>query len=140
MFKPSDEKSMATHQLIETIFAGNVQKSDKYMIVYAYYIKTSLFGKKILNYVVGFSAEDTELVIIPIDSDGTSGSAVTLNKDQIVSAKRGLQGDTKIKTAGETYQFVVPPYTPAASEATYMLPIIQEDEATKFMAFIKESF
>ena len=141
MFKPSAEKSEATRQLVASIFANRVPNGSKYTVAYAYYMKSGLFGKKVFNYVIGFSAEDQEIVIIPTDSDGNSSEAVLLQRSHIASAKRGLQGDTKIKTTdGATYQFVVPPYTPAALEAAYILPVVQEDEATRFMAFIKQSF
>ena len=137
MFKPSSENSASTRKLIESIFARRVPNRNKYIIAYAYYMKHGLFGKKVFSYVVGFSMEYPELVIIKTDSDGHSGNAVLLKKDQIVSAKRGRRGDTKIITTGETYQFVVPTYTPTTLEASFILPIIQEAEAKKFMAFIK---
>jgi hypothetical protein len=70
------------------------------------------------------------------------GSAVSLKKDDIISAKFGLQGDLKIRSGklnGEL-RFIVPPYTPATLESACILPINQHKEADAFKRFVKDAF
>lgn len=139
MFKPSEEKSSKTHELINRVFSEKVGEGHNYMVAYAYYMKSGLFSKKMFSYVVGFNNDSKSIVIIPLDSNGNSGEAVVLNKENILSAKKGMQGDVTIKTntAGGDFRFIVPGYTPASLESAYILPVIQEQQAIKFLELIK---
>lgn len=142
MFKPSEEKSDQTHQLINGIFSQKIGPQHSYTVAYAYYMQSGLFANKMFSYVVGFSALDKALVIIPLDSKGNSGEAVVLKKEAVLSVKRGMQGDVRIKTrqGKSEYRLIVPGYTPTSLANAYILPIVQEEQAIKFLAFIKETF
>ncbi len=141
MFKPNQSQSQETQQLIEKIFMDKVPSSEQYNVVYGYFMKSGLFSKKVTNYVVGFSKQGASLVLITIDSNGNSGETVVLEKNNIVSAKFGMQGDVKIKTdANQEYRVMVPGYTPSSAASTYMLPIDQTDKAVQFRSFVKENF
>lgn len=143
MFKPSEEKSQKSHQLINQVFLEKVEDADKYTVAYAYYMKRGIFSKKMYSYVIGFSIPDKEIIVIPITSDTTeAGDAIKLTKENIESAKYGLQGDVKIKSdiLEEDLRFMVPGFTPPSLEDAYVLPILQEEVAVKFKDFIKENF
>lgn len=143
MFKPSEEKSAKSHELINKVFLENVKDVKKYTVTYAYYMKSGLFSQKMFSYVIGFSISDKELIVIPITSDGeVVGDIITLKKENIVSAKYGLQGNVKIKSdlLKKELSFFVPGFTPPSLEDAYVLPILQEETAIKFKDFIKESF
>lgn len=138
MFKPSEEKSVATRELIHNIFNQRVEHPEAYTVAYAYYIKSGLFGQKSSSYVVGFSESEGKLIVIPMGADGASGEALQLSKSQIDSAKFDMQGAVRIKSAvlKEELRLTVPPYTATSLESAYILPIIQETEAKQFKAFI----
>jgi hypothetical protein len=142
MFKPSEKKSQKSHQLINQIFIEKVEDADKYTVVYAYYMKRGIFSQTMYSYIIGFSVPDKEIIVIPITSDtNESGDAINLTKENIQSAKYGLQGDVKIKSdiLEKDLRFMVPGFTPPSLENAYVLPILQEDAAVKFKAFIKEN-
>lgn len=141
MFKPNEEKSERTRALLSAVFE-QVENAGKYTQAYAYFIKSGIFGQKVSTYAVGFSPSDKELVVIPMDSEGESGDALVLPASSIKSAKMDMQGGVKIKSdlLKDDLRFIVPPYTSKALEDAYILPIIQEDEASQFKAFIKDSF
>ncbi|MDL2324275.1 hypothetical protein LJC61_03875 [Ruminococcaceae bacterium OttesenSCG-928-A16] len=105
-------------------------------------MKTGIFAKKVSTYAVGFSASDKEMVVVPLDSDGNSGDPIVLPKTSITAAKMDLQGGAKIKSdmLKDELRFTVPPYTPTTLEEVYILPVIQEEVAAQFKAFIKENF
>ncbi|GHU61909.1 hypothetical protein AGMMS49983_02430 [Clostridia bacterium] len=140
MFEPSQEKSQKAHQLIEQLFANSVEDADKYTVAYAYFMKSGPFSKKVFNYVVGFSVQDKEIVVVPTDSDiAEAGEVIKLSESNIESAKYGLQGDVKIKSSvlEKELRFVLPAYVPTTLEAAYILPILQEETAVAFKDFIK---
>jgi len=143
MFEPSEDKSQSSHDMIEKIFKENVKDYDKYTIAYGYYMKTGIFAQKMSSYVVGFSSETKEIVVIPITSKGDIlENPLFLNKENIISAKFGLQGNVKIKSTllkGEL-AFYVPAHTPSSLQGAYILPIKQMDAAVEFRNFIKENF
>jgi hypothetical protein len=143
MFEPSEEKSRNTHELITRAFGKRIKDTAPYTIAYGYYIKSGIFGQKSSSYVIGFSEELKKIIVIPVNSDADeAGSAVSLKKDDIISAKFGLQGDLKIKSGklkGEL-RFIVPPYTPTTLENAYILPINQNEEAEAFKRFVKDTF
>ncbi|MFP3089627.1 hypothetical protein LQZ21_04805 [Treponema sp. TIM-1] len=143
MFEPSEEKSQKSRELVTQAFGKKIQDPAPYTIAYGYFYKTGIFVKKISNYAVGFSEALKEIIVIPISFDGDEvGEAIRLKKDDIISAKFGLQGDLKIKSAllnGEL-RFIVPPYTPTTLESAYILPINQNEEAAAFRSFIKNTF
>ena len=143
MIKPSEEKSQKSHQLINQLFLEKVENPSKYIVAYTNYTKRGIFTQKMYNYVIGFSVEDKEIIVIPVNSDVTeSDDVILLKKENIRSAKYGLQGDVKIKSdiLEKDLRFIVPPFTTKISEAVYFLPIIQEDIASQFKNFIKENF
>lgn len=143
MFKPSEEKNQKSHQLINQVFLEKVEDVDKYTVAYAYYMKRGIFSQKMYCYVIGFSIPDKEIIVIPITSDTTeAGDAIKLSKENIQSAKYGLQGDVKIKAdiLEKDLRFMVPGFTPPSLENAYVLPILQEEVAVKFKDFIKENF
>lgn len=142
MFKPSTEKSNKTRAMIQQVFTSKIGENSPYTIAYAYFMKSGLFSKKMYSYVVGFSSADKSVVIIPLDTNGNSGDAVVLKKEDIASVKKGMQGDFVVKTnrAKEEYRFFVPPYTASTLESAYVLPVIQEEEAAQFINFVKGNF
>lgn len=143
MFKPSEEKSQKSHQLINQVFIEKIDNPNKYAVAYAYYFKRGIFSQKMYSYVIGYSIPDKEIVVIPISSDtAESGDAILLKKENIISAKYGLQGDVKIKAdiLEKDLRFMVPGFTPPSLEDAYVLPILQEDLAVEFKSFIKENF
>jgi hypothetical protein len=143
MFEPSEEKSRKAHELITQAFGERIKDAAPYTIAYGYYIKNGIFGQKSSSYVIGFSEALKEIIVIPVNSDVDEvGSAVSLKKDDIISAKFGFQGDLKIKSGklnGEL-RFIVPPYTPTTLESAYILPINQHKEADAFKRFVKDTF
>ncbi|MDR2209963.1 MAG: hypothetical protein LBO65_00645 [Spirochaetaceae bacterium] len=143
MFEPSEEKSRQAHELITQAFGKQIKDPGPYTIVYGYFVKTGIFAKKISSYVVGFSEALKEIIVIPISSEVDEvGDAIRLKKDNISSAKFGLQGDLKIKSdllKGDL-RFIIPPYTPTVTEGAYILPITQKEEAAAFRNFIKNTF
>lgn len=141
MFKPSEEKSAATKNLINEIFENQVGNSGDYTIVYAYTMKQGPFSTKMGSYVIGFSSNFGEMIVIPFDSEGNFGEKAALNKSNVKSAKKGLQGDYKITTNDkDKLAFYVVPYTTSALESAYVLPIIQEQQSADFAQFIKAAF
>jgi hypothetical protein len=141
MFRPSEEKSQKSRNLIREVFAKRIKDPSPYTVAYGYFVKSGIFGQKSSSFVVGFSDEMKEIVVIPTNSDmDEAADAIRLRKDNIISAKFGLQGDVKIKSdmTDKELRFVVPPYTPTSLESAYILPIIQEAEA--FKRFVKENF
>jgi hypothetical protein len=143
VFKPDAEKSQKAHTLIRGIFAKRIKDPGPYTVAYAYLLKRGIFGHNSSSFVVGFSDELKELVVIPVNSDlDEAGDAIRLRKDNITLAKFGLQGEVEIKSAAtdRKLRFTVPGYTPAALENVYILPINQETEAESFRRFIKENF
>jgi hypothetical protein len=143
MFEPSEEKSRNAHELITRAFGKRIKDTAPYTIAYGYYIKSGIFGQKSSSYVIGFSEALKEIIVIPVNSDVDEvGNAVSLKKDDIISAKFGLQGDLKIRSGklnGEL-RFIVPPYTPTTLENAYILPINQNEEADAFKRFVKDTF
>ena len=137
LHKPSEQKSEQTRQLIQSIFAEKAPGKSDYTVMYAYYTKQSILVQKMFFYVVGFSVEEQEVIIITIDSDGNSGEAVFLEKADIISAKHGLQGQTIMKTSKGVFKFLVLGYTSTALEGMGILPILQVQEAVDFRAFVK---
>ena len=140
MFEPSQEKSQKAHQRIEQLFANSVTDAGKYTVAYAYFIKSGVLSKTTFNYVVGFSVQDKEIVVVPTDSDiSEAGEIIKLSESNIESVKYGLQGDVKIKSnvLDKELRFVLPTYTPTTLEAAYVLPILQEEAAIAFKDFIK---
>jgi hypothetical protein len=143
MFGANEEKSQKTHARIRAVFAKRVKEPKPYTVTYAYFIKSGIFGQKSSSFVVGFSDERKELVVIPTNLDmDEAGDAIRLNRDNILSAKSGLQGDVKIKSGilDKELRFVVPAYTPTMLESAYILSINQKAEAEAFRRFIKENF
>jgi hypothetical protein len=143
MFKPNEEKSQKSHRLIHEIFAKRIKDTSPYTIAYGYLVKSGIFGQKSSSFVVGFSDELKEIVVIPANSDmDEAGDAIRLRKDNIISAKFGLQGEVKIKSdrTDKELRFIVPAYTPTTLENAYILPINQETEAESFKRFMKENF
>jgi hypothetical protein len=143
MFEPSEEKSRKAHELITQAFGKQIKDTAPYTVAYAYYIKSGIFGQKSSSYVIGFSEALKEIIVIPVNSDvDEAGTAISLKKDDIISAKFGLQGDLKIKSGKlkEELRFIVPPYTPTTLEDAYILPINQHEEADAFKRFVKDAF
>jgi hypothetical protein len=143
MFKASDEKSRKVHDQIRAVFAKRVNEPEHYTVVYGYWMKNGLFSQKSSSFVVGFSEELKELVVIPANYDmDEAGDAIRLNKENVLSAKFGFQGEVKIKSGilDKELRVVVPPFTPPALEDAYILPINQEAEAGAFKQFIKDTF
>ncbi|ULQ59556.1 hypothetical protein K7I13_13980 [Brucepastera parasyntrophica] len=142
MFKPNESKSAESWKIIRDGFAKKMGNTDKYVIAYGYFMKPGIFSQNIYRYIIGFSEADRELVIIPLDEDDNPADALVLKKDDIISAKFGLQGNVKIKASGlqKELSFFVPGYSTETLESSYMLPILQEDEAAQFKKFIKENF
>jgi hypothetical protein len=163
MFEPSDEKSRKTHELIRRAFTKRIDDPAPYTIAYGYSmndvvfektlgeflgrivgsILSSIIGKRISSFVVAFSEKLKEIIIIPINSDVDEvGDAIRLRKEDISSAKFGLEGYIKIKseTQGKDLRFIVPPYTPTTLEDAYILLINQNEEAEAFKNFIKANF
>jgi hypothetical protein len=143
MFEPSAEKDRASHELIEQAFKQQIPDPSPYVIVYGYSMKTGLLSKKIGNYVIGFSEARKELVIIQVDADiSDAAQAVILAKDDVISAKFGLQGELKLKSGklDSELKVTVPPFTSTATEGSYILPIIQKEAAVAFRSFIKDTF
>jgi hypothetical protein len=142
MFEPSEEKSRKSHELITRAFGKRIKDAAPYTVVYGYYIKSGIFGQKSSSYVIGFSQALKEIVVIPVNSDvDEAGNAVSLKKDDIISARFGLQGDFKIRSGKlkEEMRFIVPPYTPTTLESVYILPINQNEEAAAFKRFVKDA-
>jgi hypothetical protein len=143
MFKPDEEKSRKSRGLIREAFAKRIKDPGPYTVAYGYLVKNRIFWQKSSSFVVGFSDALKEIVVIPVNFDVDEvGDAIRLRKDNIVSAKFGLQGDVKIKSdmTDKELRFIVPAYTPTVLENSYILPIIQETEAEAFRRFIKENF
>jgi hypothetical protein len=143
MFEPSEEKSRKAHELIARTFGKHVGDAAPYTVVYGYYIKSGIFSQKTSSYVIGFSETLEEMVVIPVNSDiNEVGNPVKLKKEDIISAKSGLQGDLKIKSDKLNGELcvIVPPYTPTTLEAAYILPINQHEGAAAFKRFVKEAF
>lgn len=142
MFKPKQEQSAQTHQLINQIFTNKVPQPQNFTVAYAYYMKSGIFSNKMYSYVIGFSSQNTSIVLIPLDSEGNSGDAIVLTAQDILSVKTGMQGDTRIVTRNNKteYRFIVPGYTPTSLAGAYILPIVQEEQAISFSKFIKENF
>jgi hypothetical protein len=142
MFEPSEEKSRKAHELITLAFGKQIKDTAPYTVAYGYYIKSGIFGQKSSSYVIGFSEALKEIIIIPVNSDvDETGTAISLKKDDIISAKFGFQGDLKIKSGKlkEELRFIVPPYTPTTLEDAYILPINQHEEAAAFKRFVKDT-
>ncbi|MDR2788924.1 MAG: hypothetical protein LBD06_11375 [Candidatus Accumulibacter sp.] len=143
MFRANEEKSRKTRARIRAVFAKRVKEPKLYTVTYAYFMKSGIFGQKSSSFVVGFSDERKELVAIPANFDmDEAGDAIRLNRDNILSAKFGLQGEVRIKSGilDKELRLVVPAYTPAALESASILPINQEAEAEAFRRFIEENF
>jgi hypothetical protein len=143
MFEPSEEKSQKAHELITRAFGERIKDTAPYTVAYGYYIKSGIFGQKSSSYVIGFSEALKEIIVIPVNSDVDEvGDALSLKKDDIISAKFGLQGDLRIKSGklNEELRFIVPPYTPTTLESAYILPINQHEEADAFKRFVKDVF
>jgi hypothetical protein len=163
MFEPSDEQSRKNHELVRQAFMKRIADPAPYTIAYGYSmndvvlentvgealgrilgsILRSITGQKTSNFVVAFSEDLKELIVIPINSDADEvGDAIRLRKDDISSAKFGAQGDIKIKsgTLGIELRFTVPSYTPTTLESAYILPLNQKEEAAAFINFIKTNF
>ena len=142
MFKPSAEKSAATITLINQVFSSKVPDAQKYTVAYSYFAKPGLISKSMYSYVVGFSEADKEIIVIPLDSQtGDSGEPMVFNKDNIISAKYGMQGDVviKAKNLDKDLRFMVPGFTPPQLEDAYVLQVEQTGVATKFRDFVKKS-
>jgi hypothetical protein len=143
MFEPGEEKSRKAHELITQAFGQRIKDTAPYTIAYGYYIKSGIFGQKSSSYVIGFSEALKEIIVIPVNSDvDEAGSAVSLKKDDIISARFGLQGDLRIKSGklDRELRFIVPPYTPTTLESAFILPINQHEEADAFKRFVKDTF
>jgi hypothetical protein len=163
MFEPSEEQSRKAHELIRQAFMKRIDDPAPYTIAYGYsmtdvvFEKTlgevlgrilgailkSITGQKVSSFVVAFSEKLKEIIVIPINSDvDEAGDAIRLRKDDISSAKFGLEGYIKIKsdTLGKELRFIVPPYTPTTLENAYILLINQNEEAGAFKNFIKANF
>jgi hypothetical protein len=143
MFEPSEEKSQKAHELITRAFGERIKDTASYTVAYGYYIKNGIFGQKSSSYVIGFSEALKEIIVIPVNSDVDEvGNAVSLKKDDVISAKFGLQGDLRIKSGKlkEELRFIVPSYTPTTLESAYILPINQHEEADAFKRFVKDTF
>ncbi|MDR0647967.1 MAG: hypothetical protein LBF92_01330 [Synergistaceae bacterium] len=142
MFKPKEDVSNTNRGKIKAMFASCVPDSAAYTVAYSTVAKTGIFSTKIINYVVGFSKERRELVIIPIDDEVTEhGEPISLTPDNVASAKKNLQGQWVIKSnAADKLLLSVPGYTVSMGEAMYTLPLIQEEEAAAFIKFMQETF
>jgi hypothetical protein len=143
MFEPSEEKSRKAHELITQAFGKRIKDAAPYTIAYGYYIKSGFFRQTSSSYVIGFSEALKELVVIPVDSDADEvGDAISLKKDDVISAKFGLQGDFQVKSGKlkDELRFIVPPYTPTTLESAYILPINQQAEADAFKRFVQDTF
>jgi hypothetical protein len=143
MFEPSEEKSRKAHELITQAFGKRIKDTAPYTIAYGYYIKHGIFRQTSSSYVIGFSEALKEIIVIPVNSDiDEVEDAVSLKKEDITSAKFGLQGDLKIKSGKlkSELRFIVPPYTPTTLEDAYILPINQNEEAAAFKQFVKNNF
>ncbi|MDR2050929.1 MAG: hypothetical protein LBQ63_04065 [Deltaproteobacteria bacterium] len=141
MFKADEEKSRRTRGRIRAAFSGRVREPGPYTIVYAYLLKKGIFGRKSESFVVGFSEELKELVVVPVNyAMDEAADAIRLNRANTLSAKFGFQGEVKIRSfilEGEL-RFIVPPYTPPALENFSILPVNQETEAKEFRNFIEQ--
>jgi hypothetical protein len=140
MFKPSAEKAALTREMVAAALANALQEPQKYTLAYAYYVQSGLFSKKMSSYAIAFSVEKAELVVASLDAEGNAlGNAVQISKQDLLSAKFGLQGDVRIKSdqLNEDLRLIVPGYTPPALEAAYVLPADQTAEAEAFREFIK---
>ncbi|MDR2106552.1 MAG: hypothetical protein LBP24_04010 [Coriobacteriales bacterium] len=143
MLKASEEKSRKTHETIARAFEKRVADPASYKIVYGYFVKSGIFSKKVSNYVVGYSETLKEIVIVPITFDAAEvAEAIRLKKEDIISAKFGLQGDLRIKSnvLPKDLRFIVPPFTTSVLEATFVMPIVQQEETLAFRDFIKNNF
>ncbi|MDR2089040.1 MAG: hypothetical protein LBP73_06765 [Clostridiales Family XIII bacterium] len=143
MFGPSEKKSQESHEIIKRAFGQRVENPAPYKVVYGYFVKTGILTKKVSNYAIGFSEARKEIIVVPISSDGDEvGDAVILKKDDIVSAKFGMQGDLKIKanTLESDLRFTVPPFTSSMTAGAYIMVIDQKEEESAFRNFIKSTF
>jgi hypothetical protein len=143
MFEVNEEKSRASHELITKAFEKQIQDPTPYVVVYGYFVKTGILSKKVSSYVVGFSEALKEIIIIQTDADiDNAAEAITLKKEDVISAKFGLQGELKLKSGklDKELKFIVPPFTPAITEGAYILPITQKEAAVAFKSFIKDNF
>ncbi|BDR58051.1 hypothetical protein [Xylocopilactobacillus apicola] len=137
LFKVSDEKSNESYELIKRIFEQAAPGEDC-RLVYGYSMKSGFMSKKIGSFILGLSSDEQTLQILPFDVvEQTPGSLITINRSEITSAKRSMQGATVIESPklAKKLKVVIPPFTAKGADNTYQLPINQEENEKIFRDF-----
>ena len=136
----SQQKSDKSWELIKHAFATAVPEAEGYTVCYGYWMKSGLMSKTMYNYAVGFKADTSEIVLVPIDSDGGEvGEALRFQKSDITAVKKTLQGAWRITSAftKKPLELMVPGFVPDSLEDAYQLPINQQEQSQAFMAMMK---
>jgi hypothetical protein len=131
---------------IHSAFDGAVADGASYLKVYASDMKQKNYivyrSTTVYNYVVGFKAGSTELVIVPLqESNGTvtAGAPVTItdaNRGEV--KKRDMGGRFQISTKdGQKFRLGVIPSVPKITAGFYQLPVDQKEEYEAFQAVKK---
>jgi hypothetical protein len=127
-------------KIIRNTFERAVPNGSDYTLCYAYWMKSGLFSKTMYNYALGFRADTWEIVLVPINSDGSpTGAPLRLQRSDVSQIGKTLQGYVKITSSltDKPLYFAVPYFLPDAVENTYQLPINQHQEAERFYAMLK---
>ena len=127
-------------EIVNKAFASAMPEAEGYTVCYGYWMKSGLMSKTMYNYAVGFKADTCEIILIPIDSDGSeTGEASHFQKSDITAAKKTLQGAWRISSAfaKKPLELMVPGFVPDSLEGAYQLPINQQEQAQQFMAMMK---
>lgn len=131
----SVEKSEASRQLLEKVFAERSHGRKNFKLVYAYSVRRKLLNTRISNYLLAFKPEKQEILLYLIDSEGHQlASRIQLDRRDISAATRTERGGWLIdsKQLKHPTEFFVPAHMPDAAEITYQLPINQPELAAAF--------
>lgn len=136
--KPSEEASQKSKAVLKNVISTAGVDPSGYTVAYGYFLKTGVFSKKIYNYALALAHDESELIIVEMDSNGNSGKVIRLNSSDIQSAKRNIQGTIVLKSNGqEDLKFMIPPYTTTMADNMFQLPVTQEEEFAVLDQFLK---
>lgn len=139
MFGANPKRSQATLELIQTAFQRNARGREGYVVVYGHSASAGL-SRKLMNYVLGFSVRDRELVVVPISSSGeATGDAIFIKAGDGTTFRTSRDGAVTIDSPklNRPLDLVVPPSSPDAAAASGLMSVNQYENAANFLSFVR---
>lgn len=136
--KAKETDSVKSKELLKNVVRSAGVDENQYTIVYACAVKGGVMSTKVSSHAVALSKDQSELLVIAMDTDGNCGEAQKIDTSTM-SIKKTMKGAWKINSGDQEVEFgTFGPHTARNAKSMYMLPIRQEEEFKIVYDFLKD--